>query len=71
MILCKDPIDKIITKNEFTLPGTFETHKKDSEKKLVYSPAILNKIQAVIDYRNDLAKQLFATELFGVSQCLA
>ena len=53
------------------IPGKFESEKKEKEQKLVYPPGTLNKLREAVKLRPELATQLFATELFGVSQSLA
>ena len=40
-------------------------------KRLVYSVTVLTKLRSSIDFRPTLSKELFKTELFGVSQSLA
>ena len=64
-------VDSPIKKNNFMIPGKFESEKKEKEQKLVYPPGALNKLREAVKLRPELATQLFATELFGVSQSLA
>ena len=44
---------------------------KEKEKKLIYSPAIMNKLRECIRGRAGKAEELFKTELFNVAQSIA
>ena len=71
LVKASGAIDSPIKKNNCTIPGKFESEKKEKEKKLVYSPGALNKLSEAVKWRPELTTQLFATELFGISQSLA
>ena len=64
-------VDFPMKKNNHILPGMFESSNKESEKKLVYPTAALNKLREAVKFRPQLSAKLFETELFGVSQSLA
>ena len=70
-IRCEIPIDHKITKNVLSMPGRHEKSQKESEKRLVYPVTELTKLRSPKDFRSTLSKELFKTELLGVSQALA
>ena len=53
------------------MPGRHEKSQKESEKRLVYPVTELTKLRSPKDFRSTLSKELFKTELLGVSQVLA
>ena len=62
-------IDEKISKNSIILPGNLKTD--DQKNKVTCSTAILNKLQAAIQYRPKYAETLFSTEINGVAQAMA
>ena len=71
LIKWKITIDHKITKNVLSIPGRYEKNQKESEKRLIYPITVLTKLRSSIDFWSTLSKELFKTELFGVSQLLA
>ena len=64
-------IDAPIKKKNYKLPKTRNDAVKAEKKKLIYAPAILNKIRESIRVRTEQANELFKTELFDVAQSIA
>ena len=64
-------IDAPIKKNNYELPGNINEKLKLQENKLKYPIATLSKLREAVHLRKDKATELFSTELFGVSQCIA
>ena len=64
-------VDAPIKKNNYKLPRTPNDVMKEKEKKLIYSPAIMNKLRKCIRVRAGKAEELFKTELFNVAQSIA
>ena len=60
-------IDALIKKNNYKLPTTTNYTVKVENMKLVYAPAILNKMRESIRVRTEQANELFKTELFDVA----
>ena len=71
LVRCEIPIDHKIMKNVLSIPERYEKNQKESEKRLVYLVTVHTKLRSSIDFRSTLSKELFKTELFGVSQLLA
>ena len=63
-------VDAPIKKNNYKLPRTANDAMKEREKKLIYSPAIMNKLRECIRVRAGKAEELFKTELFNVTQSI-
>ena len=47
-------VDSPIKKNNFMIPGKFESEKKEKEQKLVYPPGTLNKLREAVKLRPEL-----------------
>ena len=57
-------------KNNYKLPRTTNDAIKAEKKKLIYAPAILNKIREFMCVRTEQANDLFKTELFDFAQSI-
>ena len=64
-------IDAPIKKNNYKLPRTIDDAVEAEKKKLIYAPAILNKIRESIRVRTEQANKLFEMELLDVPQSIA
>ena len=65
------PIDAPIKKNNFFIPGRYDSQKVDKEQKLVYSNTALTKLRVATEVRPEIASKVFESELYGVAQSLA
>ena len=64
-------IDAPVKESNYKSPRTTNDAVKAEKKKLIYAPAILNKIREFLRVRIEQANQLFKPELFDVAQSIA